>query len=83
MAAIIILLGKPSRDKRAQGFFNSADQYIQSQGMIITDRQPRTYFTEKDIPVNKVRGLIQTIKNTEGFNIAVKDIFFSSSLTKA
>ncbi len=84
MAAVIMIIAKPTSNKKAQQFFNTVDQYVESQGLVITDRDysPRTYFSEMNIPPTKVRGLINTIKATEGYGVAVKSILFSASLIK-
>jgi len=82
MAAVIMLLRKPTKNKTADQFFKTIDQYMLTQGLSITDDSPRTYFSELNVPPTKIKGLINTIKSTDGFNIAVRTLFFSASLTK-
>lgn len=82
MAAIILMVSKNTNNPKMKTFFEVIDPYIESQGWELIDNIPRTYFNYNNISPTKVRSLITTIKNTDGYNAIFKDLLYSHNLTK-
>lgn len=84
MASIIVVVPKMNviRSKQSQEFFNILDQFLESQGWLLFDNFPRTYFMLKNLAPTRVQEYINNIKNTKGYREAIKSIFYAPSLRK-
>ena len=83
MAAVILINPKNVNHPKLNQFFEVIDPYVTAQGWLpMEETMPRVYYTPSNVSPTKVRSLITTIKNTEGYNNIFKDITYSHNLTK-
>ena len=82
MASVIILNQKKS-SRDPYKFFEVIDNYIESQGFTILDNDPKTYFIAKNIPPNKIKDYVNTIKYTNGYKETIQAIYYAPNLIKS
>lgn len=78
MAVTIIIMPKSSGS--ASKFFQIMDPYIQGQGFTKFDDNPKIYFSDQNIPPNRIKGIIEAIKSSIDYKNAVKKIYYSTGL---